>query len=92
MVYWGVQFYLLGGVKKEGGFTVLARGVHILEIVSMSTPNATQMGLLKDSPIFRGPNGFSPTLSCSYAGAQRAAIILHLSQRDSVCRYTYYLV
>jgi hypothetical protein len=39
MVYWGVQFYLLGGVKKEGG-TVLARGVHILEIVSMSTPNA----------------------------------------------------
>jgi hypothetical protein len=45
MVYWGVQFYLLGGFKKEGGFTVLARGVHILEIVPMSTPNAIKQDI-----------------------------------------------
>jgi hypothetical protein len=52
MVYWGVQFYLLGGFKKEGGFTVLARGVHILEIVSMSTPNATKEQDIRKDVLF----------------------------------------
>lgn len=49
-------------------------GVHILEIVSMSTPNATAKRPSFGAVFFAVLVGFAPVAFCSYAGARYAPL------------------